>query len=415
MFANAEENLHPYRRPSEYIDYAINGCLFFYLIIDSITGFLLKTGAGPGISAPYKTFLLFLMVTSIIMKSSKLLISFSGALFLAQVYLVLYCLDSNVALNQSIATLIKTVTVVIYFIYFYCLLKVNSTYKNKLLNRFFKINCTVFLSNIALGILGFGFYTYPALKVGVKGFFYAGNEVSVLLFCLYYIFLTRLKFNNAKILLVYAIGIGISLLIITKTVVLSCILISCVDYYFRSTRKSYIILFAPVILVILISLGMHFLPQTQFYQKAESTIQFSINNRGYSLSDAVLSGRVGFLKNNYKVWEEHFSPAVFLFGLGHGTIMPRIVEIDVMDTFFYYGIIITVFKLLFYFYLVFQSIYIKNYHLFFFNLIYLFISFTAGHVWYGAMAGLFYAYINAYELRHYQVKKKKGLVYNGTK
>jgi hypothetical protein len=285
----------------------------------------------------------------------------------------------------------------IYFIYFYTIFKSYIDPENIRYNVFFIISLIVFLCNIILGIFGFGFYTYPSLQVGIKGFFYAGNEASALFYCLYYTVLVKIKGNSNKILIVYIIAIIVSLLITTKTGIISCLLISAIDYYFRSSkkRKFYIKLYFPIILLIVIALAIYFLPKTTIYKVMENRIKYLLE-RQYSLMDAIFAGRILFLKNAFKIWEFNLSPVVLLFGTG--VIYTKYVEIDLFDLFFSFGLIFTIIILSFYFYIIYLSTRIKNYRLVFFNLLYLSISLTAGHIWSSVMTGLYFAYINAFEL-----------------
>lgn len=384
---------------ANYLDYLIYIFLCCYLIIDSITGFLLLSG-GASISTAYKVFLLILMILSVSLKKMDI-ICYIIFIFLLMLICLFNHLDNITGkLIDSFSSILRLITNQVFFIYFYYILKSNDKLEKYSSNKFFKINLFIFLCNIIIGILGFGFYTYPSLNVGIKGFFYAGNQVSVLFYCLYYIILVKLKTQSNKILFLYIIALIISILIATKVSVFSCIVISGIDYYFRSTqkRKFYIKLFFPILIGILIGLGAFLLPKTEFYQRVEFVVTRSLG-QGYNFLEAILSGRLTFLRNNYKTWMNYLSPIVFLFGFG---TMPRIVEIDFFDTLFHVGIFFTVSMLAFYFFLICLSIKSKNYRLFFFNLIYLSISFIAGHVWENVMVGLFYAYINAYELLYYK-------------
>jgi hypothetical protein len=263
----------------------------------------------------------------------------------------------------------------------------------------------VFIINIIVGLMGYGYYTYQYAKIGIKGFFYAGNEVAVLFYCLYYYFLTITGVK--KIILVYGMAFAVSLLIATKTGFLAFLLISCVDFYMRSSKKGkfYIKLLLPAILIILAMAGIRFFPQTKFYQYVEYHINASLS-RGETIFSALLSGRLSFLKNNFHVWKTTLTPRTFFLGMGMA--IPKTIEIDFFDTLFYFGFLFLLLTMSYYLYLVALSIRKKKYELTFFNLIYLLISFTAGHVWHSVMAGMFFAYINAYEfnkISHKSVKR----------
>jgi hypothetical protein len=247
------------------------------------------------------------------------------------------------------------------------------------------------------GICGFGYFTYKAARWGIKGFFFAGNEVAVLFFCLYCYILTRVSYKLRYMLLIYIVSFLISLLIGTKTVVLSCFFLSLVDYYYRFHKRKYYykILFI-FFMLLLIIYSVVFFPQTQFYQFVVSRFSKTFRNSN-NLLNALLSNRLVFLATNYKAWRTVLSLRTFFLGMGVPSLIKGI-EIDFIEVLFYYGIITLLIVLGFYMYIIWLSAKRKNGLLIVFNIIYLCISLTAGHVWYSVMAGLFFAYINAYEL-----------------
>jgi len=387
------------------LDYIIYICLCFYLVIDSITGFLLYSGTG-GISAPYKFLVLLLMILSISLKNMQ---AICFIVFMFSFMFLSFFVHLIVRINWSFGSISMPLQLInnqVYFIYFYFLLKSCDNIEKYTSNNFLKMNICVFLFNIILGVFGFGFYMYDWAQMGIKGFFYAGNQASVLFFCLYFIVLVRISNKSNKILCVYAIALIISYLMMTRVAVLSCAIISCVDYYFRSSkkRKYYLKLFSPVLVIVLIVLLVFFVPETRFFQFFNERTEHSLR-QGRTLIDALLASRAMFLIDNYNEWKIFSSSAVIMFGLGATEFPSGRVEIDLFDTFFHLGIFFTLFALFYYVILICLSIKIKNGRLFFFNMLYLSISMTAGHVWYSVMAGLFFAYINAYEIVVYLNKK----------
>ena len=102
---------------------------------------------------------------------------------------------------ETIIVILKLILNIVYFIYFTEVIKRHSrSYSDYYYNRILKINSLVFIVNIIIGLLGYGYYTYPFAKIGIKGFFYAGNEVSVLFYCLYYYFLAVIPRGTKKII-----------------------------------------------------------------------------------------------------------------------------------------------------------------------------------------------------------------------
>jgi hypothetical protein len=387
----------PRHKTDAYIDYVIYLLLCCYLIVDSITGFLILTYE-ISISTYFKAFLALLMFLIIGAKSHKY---FCFILF----YIVLICLCALVYQNkeyidfsQSLTGLIKLITIQIFYFYFCSMIQKNYEIKNiRNVNNIFKINIFIFLINILLGLLGFGMKTYSFREYGVKGFLYAGNEVAVLLYCLYFYCLLNIKYKARRMFVIYIFAMAISILVGTKTGVLSCFLISCVDFYYRLSRRAsfYFRLFSPVIIAIMIYIISLILPLFEFYRFFASRIESLYKNE--NLLDIILSGRLKQFQNGYAFWREHISPSAFLFGVGN-SYEKNSIEIDLFYTFFCFGLLISILTLVFYFYLIYASIKQKNKQLAYFNIIYFFISITAGHVWFSVMACMFFSYINAYEL-----------------
>lgn len=272
-------------------------------------------------------------------------------------------------------------------------------YINKI-KRIMGINLLVFLGNIAMGLFGFGYFTYPDGKFGIKGFFFAGNEVSIVFLCLFYYLLSRIKYKKRYVLIIYIVALIIALLIGTKTCFIACCLLSVIDYYYRLTRKGKpIFTFCfPALVFILISSVTCFLHGTEFYEFVYFNISSSLEKKE-GLLNALLSGRITFLGNNYRIWIDNFTLSTFLFGFGNS--FENGIEIDFFDVLFNHGIIFLLLTLCFYLFIIYIAWRKNKKRLFFFNLIYFFISLTAGHVWSGVMAGLFFAYLNAYEINNF--------------
>jgi hypothetical protein len=258
----------------------------------------------------------------------------------------------------------------------------------------------VFIVNIIVGLFGFGFPTYHVENgsMGIKGFFYAGNEVSILFFCIYYYFLSQTSCKKIFRLAIYFIALIVSIIIGTKTVVVACFLFSFIDYYYISSKKGrmFLNLLFPAIAGIIVVIMIYYLPHTDIYQFFELRFLTALERNKGNIFDAMMSGRLTALSNFYQNWKINFSFLYFIFGIG---IPPKeAIEIDFFETFFFFGIITLLFIFVFYLNIIYKSAIKRNQRLLCFNIIYLMISFFAGHVWYSVMTGLFYAYINSYEL-----------------
>jgi hypothetical protein len=375
------------------IDYIVYLCLCIYLIVDTFNGItIIKYSIS--ISQVFKSFILFLVIISILHRNNNQQLIISLYILLLILSILFSINKAKIDIYSTLLYIIKSITMPLFYTYFCTILKNGPASKHSsAFSNIFNINCIILLLNIIIGILGYGYNVYE--NFGVKGYFYAGNEVSLLFCCFYYYILLNRK---RHLLIVYLLAFVCSILIGTKTAVLSYILISIIDFYYKQTKNTKFIikLFFPFILVVVIECLYFIIKKTEFYQFIEYRIIGHIGQT--DLLNLLLSGRIYFLQNTYNVWKNNFSLSTFLFGLGIQSPILKGIEIDFFDTFFTLGIIWLLIILFFYIKIIYLSIIKKNKKLFFFNIIILTISFTAGHVWSGVMAGVFFSYINAHEL-----------------
>jgi hypothetical protein len=311
-----------------------------------------------------------------------------------------YFFNKNVNIFLSMYNIVKLITIPFFYIYFSISIEFGEkVYVNKF-RKIMNINSLVFLGNIIIGVFGFGYYTYASAKFGIKGFFFAGNEVSMIFFCLFYYFLSKTTCGGKYILFIYIIAMIIATLIGTKTGFIASCLLSIIDYYFRLTKykKIFFIFCFPALIFIFLISAIVFLRKTEFYEFISYRILVT-PKRSENILNILLSGRIGYFNNNYHIWIEKFTLSTFLFGLGD--YLTKNVEIDFFDTLFNCGIIYLLLTLYFYLFIIYVSWKKSKKRLFFFNLIYFFISFTAGHVWFSVMAGLFFVYLNVYETNNF--------------
>jgi len=385
------------------IDYTIYLCLCMYLVVDAANGIAMNK-YHLSISQPFKLFMLLLIIISILDRSERQRLIVSFYFFLLFLGMLFLYNTNRINLISTFINIIKSITIPICYSYFCIMAQNQQGDKNALVySKVFNINCVVLLLNIGAGIAGIGDNVNTYGDFGVKGFFYAGNEVSILFCCFYYYLLRRIK-KLKYIIIVYALSFACSLLIGTKTGVLASILLSIVDFYYRQTKKNKLVLrlLFPVIIIVLARVIYLVILETQFYQFIERRIIQRIGSD--NLFNILLSGRLTFLENTYNYWKQNLSIPLFLFGIGIQEPIMKGIEIDFFDTFFNMGIIWLVIIFFFYVRLAYLSIIMKRINLFFFNVIILAISFTGGHVWTGVMAGVFYSYINASEL--YRAKRE---------
>ena len=212
--------------------YIIFILLDLYLIIDSVTGILLHSG-GISLSIPYKVFIAGLMFFTAVCHGAFTVIFFIGSL--TWFFLILFMMFFDQATNIGLVTQTYTKIFVNYIFYKYFSTILRNKLYDDLFGFFIKFNSIVFILNIFLGTLGLGYSTY-SYGVGVKGFFYAGNEIFLILLSITVFYLLKNPRNN-KTKFIYIISLILAVLIGTKTAMLAVLLICLLNYYLVMSKK----------------------------------------------------------------------------------------------------------------------------------------------------------------------------------
>lgn len=266
------------------------------------------------------------------------------------------------------------------------------------LRRIIWFNSIILLTNLFLGVLGYGFGSYgiddSGEMLGSKGFFYAGNEVSAALIALFALAMYSLKdklsqsgFFASFVLLVWLIA-AVSL--ITKTAILGFLLIALYFYHNSfsfSTRLKVIFIFS---FFVLITSGI-WLPIAKiaierwdfFYSNSADFISFLTSGR---------SSRFNVIA------DIALDPVSILFGHGVFVMHNKFsigFEIDLLDmiaTSGFFGLVVYI-QWLNWLYLSYKKALSSNGDLAFFSfylmVIFLVLSLIAGHVTYSTMAAPF--------------------------
>ena len=368
------------------IDYCIYILLLLYVFIDCLTG-AIKIYGGLSPAVPYRILLIILMTLSVGIKIQNSIILQIKYLFYFYLYTIsLFCIlrylfNNDTSIYNSLAMILRISLAPIIYIY---IQEIYIKKKGKIyIERIIKVNIFVLCINLLLGLIGYGENTYDDGGFGIKGFFYDGNALGALIFCIFvYFYLTRKK---NKLLTIFFIIIGI--IIGTKVSILGIMLyLLFVNVFGR--KKYYTIL---IIFLISLSLYVLYINNVFAYHIEKMKLLYTLY-KGNILT-IILSGRNIDLLKHIKYYNENFNILQFLFGYGYLSNM-KIIELDLFDTFFSYGMLFFSSIFIFYIYII-----IKNRHnkkIFLFNVIYLLISMTSGHVWYNTSSALFFGIINAY-------------------
>ncbi|MEW6983287.1 O-antigen ligase family protein [Colwelliaceae bacterium 6471] len=207
------------------------------LFVDAVNGFFLSgLGIDPKLSAMFKLFLLFLVLYQIGCYSLKIL---AGLFTLILILLIgpVITFSSTIDLAgffDDFTSCLKIITALIIFIY---LALIAEKWPEKLKvygKRCLNFSFLILVSNIFLGVLGYGFSSYGGgatdgdddKSIGIKGFFYAGNELSgiyiVLFACALHLAWQKSKFLYAVIAL---LSMACGVLIATKAAMVASLIL----------------------------------------------------------------------------------------------------------------------------------------------------------------------------------------------
>lgn len=322
------------------------------LLVDSVNGFFLSgLGIDPKLSAAFKLTLLVLILFQIGTYSFRALAGLLSLVLLLSIG-PLISLVRTLEVSGFISDftmLLKTVTSLIVFIY--CVLICR--FWPSLLQKYGKWCCqvsfTVLALNLILGVLGYGFSSYGSTTqdesdgIGVKGFFYAGNEVSGLLI-LFFGTTLHLLWQNHKLayFLFSPIVLIAGLLVATKSAMLSAAVLVFVIPLFNERNRLLNITWLKVkmmfpILMVGSILMLVFIPILEAAGVWDRLVWF-YQKKG--IAGLILSGRDEFLMTSIAAYQQFASLPEILFGFGTtlSLIGSKSIEIDPLDLYFWFGL-----------------------------------------------------------------------------
>lgn len=385
------------------IDYLLWGMVFVWLIIDSITGLFMSNGAHIPLSQIFKLAILFFVAVRTYEYKRTLRL-----LCLTSLYVVCYLLHLlliNADFINPMVWLSKFLSIVFLYEYFRiyvfeCPLKAVKNVQKAMI-----IGWIVVAVNVIMGLMGYGVPSYgeDAEDMGVKGFFYAGNELGGIMAVLvpFMIYLIQKKLSGVKALLAYAMMILIGFSVGTK----SCMLITLLSVIFvpvlnTTPKRRWIILLSWVILIVLFYSSL-----VNFFEDSFSS---SLNKWTYSYNkggilNLIFSGRHEY----WEVKKDLFFNSSFtdqLLGLGMDGKTVERDHLDALLAFGYFGVIMIAFFLS---YLLVMAIRYRHNNslvkvVIFSDLLILGIGYIAGHVWFSGMASVYIALINVLPLVRYR-------------
>jgi hypothetical protein len=321
------------------------------LPVDAMTGFLMGSGASfQALSLMYKAFAVALMLGYLSLYSLRrltilllLLLSLFGSMYLR----ILIYGDTEKALIDFVnivKIMIPLVTVQVLF----AIASANNLDWGAWVKAILVVSAVTVLTNLVAGLLGFGFATYSfegAADVGIKGYFYAGNELSAVFVVVCGFLLTVLWSMRSKTY--WAAGLGLlvfALLIGTKSSVVATLLLMFViplaferRNIFRLTRRKIFIIVLVVAAMLTTYIAVWNILQT--FGLADRVADV-LERRG--IVGFIFSGREIYLAQAVAGISESGTLTSILFGVGQSGVEQLTgkgsIEIDVFDMWLWYGV-----------------------------------------------------------------------------
>ena len=405
------------------------GCSLF---VDAINGFFL---AGMGIdlklSALYKLLLILIVLYQIGSFSTRALAMIFSTLMVMLIGPIFTFVETtnHVGFVDDFTSCLKIISAPVIFVY---LTFVALKWPEKLRlygRRCFKVSFVVLLGNLLLGLLGYGFSSYGDSNVegaeagddsiGIKGFFYAGNEVSGIFIILFAWALHR-AWNKGVITysFIAAIAMASGVLIATKAAMLASVILVFLIPIFNERNRLFNLTWLKVrivlpVLIFGIVLAVTLIP---IFESTGLLGRFMWFYEKKGIIGIILSGRDEFILTAIELFQHYGHWSDYLFGFsktGLGVFTKNSMEIDPIDLYFWHGLAGLVFFLLVsvvFLRLSYFACHLKNSFwgpaALIINLSLIAVSFIAGHIFTSGMLAPLFGLVNGLAYLDY-IKRKQ--------
>ena len=341
--ATKNYKLYPYL-----IDRIIFILLFFMLFVDIFNGFMLHKNISLPISVGqlYKLIFLTVLFSSFLFfhATEKLIYISLFSFFLLCGPLTGILFHSNSSFISEIVLIFKLLTPLITYFYFRSLINRDSPFFIRNIKRLVVLDFLIISVNMLLGAFGFGYEQYISYTtgkaIGTVGYFYAGNELSILMIIVFSLvaFFSWLNYKKSYIFIA-AFLLMLSLLKATKAAILGVLFIVIAVPFvvgFRKKIHKYIVTNLLIFVILpIVSFLLYFgVIQTGLYAKLIASF------KKYDFLTFIYSNRNNFALNGWEVFNSQYSLFEQLFGVGQQYYLKLAIksaEIDVIDVLFYYG------------------------------------------------------------------------------
>lgn len=382
-------------------------CLLFLLIpLDIVNGILLHNNVVLPISVSqiYKVFIMALLLLRISLNKNKFL--FVCFLFILLILPSAYQIVKQGSYSFVLADIIKSTRYllpVISFLFFAEVFKKKKLLNHKTTFTLIRFTYSFLVINIFTKYIGLGYPMYKHGDIGSRGFFHAGNELSVLLIILSSIMAYNMwvKKRKKSFYLFFVLNILVGITLSSKTGILGILLVFFLIPIKLHSRSLSLRKFGMSILTLLLVLPAVLFLAWEIIKSSPLYLRFAFFWEKLDVVTFLLSSRNKFAKSAYEIYESSYSTLEKIIGVGQGRFESlngnKNIEIDVFDIFFAYGYLGVITFLLFILFLIFQSwrfkmkptIYPYASFVFLIAFILLGISTVAGHVFNSGLAGVF--------------------------
>lgn len=302
----------------------------------------------------------------------------------------------NLGIVTSISNVMKLYYLPITILFF---VNIKNSIDNKIITYVLFIYLILFLSSY---IFGFGYNNYKLSdgKQGFRGIFNSINEISAIIIGLFPLALNYLKNKSNYIISIMLIVFTFLVALLTGTKVLMIgLFIIIIFIYIKSAIKIFknMSTIKKIISIIVISIiilgGIYLLTYTRFYKNMLVQQKFfkSYNILSIDFINKVLfNNRLTFLKDNFLFYKSQKLINI-IFGIGYSNQSIKLVEIDIFDILFRFGIFGLISFIVPIIYIV-KKIKLDKISLFSIILLIL-ISLTSGHVILSPSVSIYFGYI----------------------
>lgn len=319
-------------------------------IVDNVNGYLLLTEKNSNISIIFKTiiFIFCLFISVKIITTRKIIRTICMLLFLV-IQLIVFEISSPGGMGYNISTLIKLLTPIVIVM----AVKALSVYDNNVtvcINKITKFYCWFFpVSLIVPKLLDVGYTTYEG-GIGNKGFYYAGNEISIVMIIILALEIEKYRNNKCKTnLLNILLGIISILYLGTKSVYISLVVFLVVALYSEQNINKKLLNIALILPTIFGGLW-YVISNVELVTTVINMLRWrSATSTG--IINFLLSGRERQITRARELLYSENAIRKIFWGIGPNAAKNELrilIEMDLFDLFTRFGIVVSVIIICFY-------------------------------------------------------------------